>query len=63
MQKRALIALLLGHLSLLVQAQETATTRTRDLIYARHDGVALTMDVVQPRQPNGYGIISLVSGG
>jgi hypothetical protein len=61
MQKRALIALLLGHLSLLVQ--ETATTRTRDLIYARHDGVALTMDVVQPRQPNGYGIISLVSGG
>lgn len=63
MQKRFLIALLLGHLSWLVQAQGTATTRTRDQIYAQHDGVALTLDVVQPRQPNGYGVISLVSGG
>jgi hypothetical protein len=32
MQKCLFIALLLGHLSLRVQAQETATTRTRDLI-------------------------------
>jgi dipeptidyl aminopeptidase/acylaminoacyl peptidase len=63
MQKCLLIALLLGHLSLRVQAQQTATTRTRDLIYTRHDGVVLTLDVVQPKQPNGYGVISLVSGG
>lgn len=37
--------------------------RTRDLIYAKHDGVALTLDVFQPARPNGAGIIKLVSGG
>jgi acetyl esterase/lipase len=37
--------------------------RTADVIYTKHDGVALTMDVLQPAQPNGAGIIRIVSGG
>lgn len=37
--------------------------RTRDLIYAKHDGVALTLDVFQPAKPNGAGILKLISGG
>ena len=35
----------------------------RDVIYTKHDGVALTMDIIQPEKPNGFGIISIVSGG
>jgi len=37
--------------------------RIRDVIYAKHDGVALTMDVFKPTQPNGAGIIKIISGG
>lgn len=37
--------------------------RTRDLIYARHDGVALTLDVFHPTRPNGAAVLKLVSGG
>jgi acetyl esterase/lipase len=47
-----------------VPAQDTvATKRIRDIIYAKHDGVALTMDIIQPAKPKGIGIISIVSGG
>ena len=38
-------------------------TRTEDVVYGRKFGVALTLDVIQPKNPNGYGIIYLVSGG
>jgi acetyl esterase/lipase len=38
-------------------------TRTEDVVYGRKFGFALTLDVIQPKQPNGYGIISIVSGG
>ncbi len=38
-------------------------TRTSDVIYGREAGLALTMDVFKPAQPNGYGIIYLASGG
>ncbi len=34
-----------------------------DVIYAKHDGVALTMDVFKPVNPNGAGIIKIISGG
>ena len=34
-----------------------------DLIYTKHDGVALTLDVFKPAQPNGAGIIKIISGG
>ena len=37
--------------------------RIRDVIYTKHDGVALTMDVFRPVKPNGAGIIKIVSGG
>jgi acetyl esterase/lipase len=45
-----------------VQAQ-TDVKRTEDIIYGRKFGVALTMDLFQPAQPNGYGVIWMVSGG
>ena len=38
-------------------------TRTEDVIYGRKFGTALTMDVFQPANPNGFGVILLVSGG
>ena len=38
-------------------------TRTEDVIYGRKFGTALTLDVFQPRKPNGVGIIAIVSGG
>jgi sugar phosphate isomerase/epimerase/acetyl esterase/lipase len=37
--------------------------RERDIIYQRLEGVALTMDVFVPENPNGIGIIKIVSGG
>lgn len=38
-------------------------TRISDVIYTKHDGVALTMDVFKPAKPNGIGVIAIVSGG
>jgi acetyl esterase/lipase len=37
--------------------------RVEDVIYGRKYGTALTLDVFQPLNPNGFGIIFLVSGG
>lgn len=37
--------------------------RIRDVIYTKHDGVALTMDVFKPVSPNGAGVIKIISGG
>jgi acetyl esterase/lipase len=42
---------------------QNAVKRTEDIIYGRKFGVSLTMDVFQPGQPNGYGVIWMVSGG
>ena len=44
-------------------AQEADYTRVSDVIYAKHGGVALTMDVFKPATPNGIGVIWMVSGG
>jgi acetyl esterase/lipase len=44
-----------------LHAQETE--RIRDVIYTKHDGVALTMDIFKPAKPNGAGIIKIISGG
>lgn len=44
-------------------AQETPVKRYKDVIYTKHDGVALTMDVIKPKKSNGLGVISIVSGG
>lgn len=35
----------------------------KDVIYAKRDGLALTMDVVVPKAPNGRGVVLCVSGG
>ena len=37
--------------------------RTEDVIYGRKHGMALTLDVFQPKETNGLGIIFVVSGG
>jgi acetyl esterase/lipase len=44
-----------------VQAQNPA--RVADVIYTKHDGVALTMDIFKPAKPNGIGVLWMVSGG
>jgi hypothetical protein len=36
---------------------------TTDVVYGHNDGLALTFDVHHPAQPNGAGVISIVSGG
>lgn len=42
----------------------TTYVRTQDVIYGRKDGLALTMDVIAPKdKPNGLGIVFVVSGG
>ncbi len=48
-----------------IHAQEAPVfTRTRDVIYGRKAGLALTMDVIAPKhKPNGLGIVFVVSGG
>ncbi|MFM2177455.1 MAG: hypothetical protein RL015_1553 [Verrucomicrobiota bacterium] len=56
---KPLIVLALLSTSLFAQEPE----RIRDVIYTKYDGVALTMDVFKPAQPNGAGIIKIVSGG
>lgn len=39
-------------------------SRTRDIVYGRRDGVALTLDLFQPKKkPNGAAIIQVISGG
>ena len=43
---------------------QSSFTRTEDVIYARKFGLAMTMDVFEPKEkPNGKGIIFCVSGG
>lgn len=46
-----------------VGQDKPAYTRTEDLIYGRKFGTALTLDVFEPREKNGYGVILIVSGG
>ena len=38
-------------------------TRIEDVIYGRKFGTALTLDVLRPAKPNGYGVAVMVSGG
>ena len=46
------------------RAQTNVTfTRSQDVLYGRKFGTALTLDVFQPSQTNGVGIILVVSGG
>jgi acetyl esterase/lipase len=65
-RRRILLAGLLGLLALAPWANAgdgAPFRRQEDVIYGRKDGVALTMDVFQPEQTNGFGIVFAVSGG
>ncbi len=35
----------------------------KEVIYGRKDGMALTMDLITPKKPNGLGVVWVVSGG
>jgi acetyl esterase/lipase len=45
------------------RCEEPGFSRKEDVIYGRKSGVALTMDVFTPKEPNGLGVILVVSGG
>lgn len=45
-----------------VFCQDKKNYKQEEIIYARHYGMALTTTMVKPSKPNGYGIISIVSG-
>src|SRR5258708_6747305 len=46
------------------QAQDApAYKRTQDVIYGRKFGLALTMDVFKPANPNGAAVLSIASAG
>lgn len=45
------------------EKEKPAVRRTEDVIYGRKFGMALTMDVFQPAEPNKCGVIFLVNGG
>lgn len=47
----------------LAGAPPASVRRTRDVVYHRKYGTALTLDVFQPARPNGLGIVFLISAG
>jgi acetyl esterase/lipase len=53
--------LLLGLLPLC--AEETFVAKRTEVIYGRKFGTALTLDVIQPVKPNGFGVCWMISGG
>jgi len=55
------IGWILGIVSALATAQDFK--RTEDVVYGRKFGTALTMDVIEPAKPNGFGMVFVVSGG
>lgn len=59
--------LLLGSVPLHAQTKPAPVvpphTRMEDVVYGRKFGVALTLDVIKPEKPNGFGIVYMVSGG
>jgi acetyl esterase/lipase len=63
--KKLLLATLLVFSTLFFGRAQTNTdyTRIEDVIYGRKFGMALTMDVFEPKKPNGAAIISVISGG
>jgi acetyl esterase/lipase len=48
-----------------IRAEDASTCiRTRDVIYGRKEGLALTMDVIAPKEkPNGRGVVFVMSSG
>ena len=58
-----MFAVLFSSLTGIIFSQPAPYTRTEDLIYGRKDGMALTMDLFKPENPNGIGVLVMVSGG
>src|SRR5687768_12768753 len=44
-------------------AQEAEYKRTEDVIYGRKAGMALTLDVFEPANPTGFGVLFVISAG
>ena len=66
MKKILLLAISCAFMATVGLAQPTNAlpfTRVEDVIYGRKSGTALTLDVLQPAKPNGFGIVMMVSGG
>lgn len=59
--KKLSLSIVFALLSL--QLLDAEVSRERDIVYQRSEGVSLTMDVFRPENPNGIGIIKIVSGG
>ncbi len=57
------LALLTSLLTLAAVADEVSGVTRTEVIYGRKFGTALTLDVMQPEHPNGYGVIGVISGG
>jgi len=49
--------------SLTLAAADLPNIRRTEVIYGRKFGTALTLDVLRPAEPNGYGVIAVISGG
>ena len=62
MQKLNFITLIILCLSTSINSQENETFTQEEIIYGRKSGMALTMVILKPNNPNGKGIISVVSG-
>lgn len=59
----AMISLVLFAALTSVAAAQQKPKVTADVVYGHKDGMALVMHVLQPPQPNGAGVIQVVSGG
>ncbi|HAY78466.1 MAG TPA: alpha/beta hydrolase [Planctomycetaceae bacterium] len=62
MNQHLLTALFLG-ISFVGTLRAEPPTVTRDVVYGHKDGLAMTFDVIHPQEPNGAGVMFMVSGG
>src|SRR5436305_375420 len=59
----SLMGFLVAAWPLTVALGDEPVRRTEDVVYGRKSGMALTMDVFQPANSNGCGLLFLVNGG
>lgn len=63
MRKPALVMALVATFALPLGADAQAREIIPDVVYGHKDGMALTFDVFKPANPNGAGVMYMVSGG
>lgn len=61
--KYCLFVAILLQTSCLVARSDEPVRRIEDVVYGRKSGMALTLDVFQPAEPNGCSLLFLVNGG